>query len=125
MLSGIVLLFDFGRRDTLMDDFLKDFGKVVEGSSGALSFGLIQCLVMAGAVTSLSRQTGVQYWLMLAAALVATVGFFLCIFSVARVIKEVSSTNKVRRLQLSILLYPAAIGALLSAKVSLISLLGK
>ena len=125
MLSGIVLLFDFGRRDTLMDDFLKDFGKVVEGSSGALSFGLIQCLVMAGAVTSLSRQTGVQYWFMLAAALVATVGFFLCIFSVARVIKDVTSTNKVRRLQLSILLYPAAIGALLSAKVSLISLLGK
>lgn len=34
MLSGIVLLFDFGRRDTLMDDFLKDFGKVVEGSTG-------------------------------------------------------------------------------------------
>lgn len=74
---------------------------------------------MAGAVTSLSRQTGVQYWFMLAAALVATVGFFLCIFSVARVIKDVASTNKVRRLQLSILLYPAAIGALLSAKVSL------
>ena len=74
---------------------------------------------------SLSRQTGVQYWFMLAAALVATVGFFLCIFSVARVIKDVTSTNKVRRLQLSILLYPAAIGALLSAKVSLISLLGK
>lgn len=108
-----------------MDDFLKDFGKVVEGSSGALSFGLIQCLVMAGAVTSLSRQTGIQYWLMLVAALVATVGFFLCIFSVARVIKDVASTNKVRRLQLSILLYPAAIGALLSAKVSLISLLGQ
>lgn len=78
-----------------------------------------------GAVTSLSRQTGIQYWLMLVAALVATVGFFLCIFSVARVIKDVASTNKVRRLQLSILLYPAAIGALLSAKVSLISLLGK
>jgi hypothetical protein len=62
---------------------------------------------------------------MLAAALVATVGFFLCIFSVARVIKDVTSTNKVRRLQLSILLYPAAIGALLSAKASLISLLGE
>lgn len=108
-----------------MDDFLKDFGKVVEGRSGGLSFGLIQCLVMAGAVTSLSQQTGVNYWLMLAAALVATVGFFLCIFSVARFIKEVASTNKVRRLQLAILLYLAAIGALLSAKVSLISRLGK
>lgn len=69
-----------------------------------------------------NRRTVLAY---LAAALVATVGFFLCIFSVARVIKDVASTNKVRRLQLSILLYPAAFGALLSAKVSLISLLGK
>ena len=104
-----------------MDDFLKDFGKVLGGSSGALSFGLKPCLVMAGAVTSLSRQTGVHHWLMLAAVLVATVGFFLCISSVARV----ASTNKVSHLQLSILLYPAAIGALMPAKVSLISLLGK
>ena len=66
-----------------MDGFLKNFGKVVEGSSGALSFGLVPCLVMAGVFTSLSRQTGVQYWFMLAGALVATAGFLLCIFSVA------------------------------------------
>lgn len=83
MPGSTVLLSDVGRRDTLMDDFMKDFGKVVEGSSGALSFGLVSCLVMAGVFTSLSRQTGVQYWLMLAATLVATVGFLLCIFSVA------------------------------------------
>lgn len=69
-----------------------------------------------------NRHTVLAY---VSGALVATVGFFLCIFRVARVIKDVASTNKVRRLQLCILLYPAAIGALLSAKVSLISLLGK
>ena len=74
---------------------------MVEGSSGALSFGLVPCLVMAGVVTSLSRQTGIQYWLMLAAALVATVGFLLCFFSVASVINDVVSTNMVRRLPLS------------------------
>lgn len=46
-------------------------------------------------------KTGILYWLMLAAALVATVGFFLCIFSMARVINDVVSTNMVRRLPLS------------------------
>lgn len=32
-LRGNLLLFDVGRRDKVMDDFLKDFGKVVEGRS--------------------------------------------------------------------------------------------
>lgn len=102
-----------------MERFMKDFGRVVEGSSGALSFGLIQCLAMAGAVTSLSRLNGIQFGLMLAAALIATVGFFLCIFSVGQVIKDVTGGNKGRRVLLSLLLYPAAVGVLLSAKISL------
>jgi len=107
-----------------MEEFMRDFGKVVEGSSGALSFGVIQCLAMAGAVTSLSHLSGIQFALMLLAALVATVGFFLCIFSVGRVIKAVTGNNKGRRVLLCVLLYPAAIGVLLSAKVSLSSLVG-
>lgn len=105
-----------------MDDFMNDFGQVVEGSSGALSFGVIQCLAMAGAVTSLAHLSGISYWLMLFAALIATGGFFLCILSIGQVIKKVTGENKGRRALLSVLLYPAAVGVLLSAKVSLSSL---
>jgi len=103
-----------------MKDLMKDFGKVVEGSSGALSFGVIQC--MAAAVTNLSRKTGVEYFGVLLAAVIATVGFFMCIFSVGQVIHEVSGGHKVKKLLLFFLLYPAVIGVFLSVKISLVSI---
>ena len=105
-----------------MKDLMKDFGKVVEGSSGALSFGVIQCLAMAASVTNLSRKTGVEYFGVLLAAVIATVGFFMCIFSVGQVIHEVSGGHKVKKLLLFFLLYPAVIGVFLSVKISLVSI---
>ncbi|MBA0216265.1 hypothetical protein H4F33_18640 [Pectobacterium brasiliense] len=57
-----------------MKQLLNDFSKVVEGSSGALSFGIIQCLAMAASVTKLNKLTGIEYCLTFAVALVATLG---------------------------------------------------
>lgn len=104
------------------DHLLSDFSKVVEGSSGALSFGIIQCLAMAASVTKLNKLTGIEYCLTFTVAVVATLGLFLCIFSVGKVIAEVSAESKVRKILLFTLLYPAVIGVFISVKISLMSI---
>ncbi|URG53042.1 hypothetical protein IG605_001295 [Pectobacterium quasiaquaticum] len=103
------------------DHLLSDFSKVVEGSSGALSFGVIQCLAVAVSVTKLDKVTGIEFVITFMVAVIATLGLFLCIFSVGKVIAEVAAENKLRKFLLYMLLYPAAVGVLISAKVSLMS----
>lgn len=110
------------RLNDFSDHLLSDFSKVVEGSSGALSFGVIQCLAVAVSVTKLNKVTGIEFFITFIVAVVATLGFFLCIFSVGKVIAEVTAENKVRKYLLYMLLYPAAVGILISAKVSLMSI---
>ncbi|WP_323636272.1 hypothetical protein [Pectobacterium polaris] len=63
------------RLNDFSDHLLSDFSKVVEGSSGALSFGVIQCLAMAASLTKLNKLTGIEYCLTFTVAVVATLGF--------------------------------------------------
>ncbi|AOR63230.1 hypothetical protein [Pectobacterium wasabiae] len=59
---------------------------MTEGRSGALSFGVIQCLAVAVSITKLDKVMGLEFYLTFTVAVVATLGFFLCIFSVGKVI---------------------------------------
>ncbi|MCL6378640.1 hypothetical protein EXT57_14935 [Pectobacterium brasiliense] len=56
------------------DHLLSDFSKVVEGSSGALSFGVIQCLAVAVSVTKLDKVMGFEFYLTFTIVVIATLG---------------------------------------------------
>lgn len=105
-----------------MSDFVKKFREVVEKSSGALSFGLIQSLVMIGAIAKLSSQTGVTYFILFSVAFIATMGVALCILSILSVINEVAGKHNYMKFLLGILLYPVFVGVLLSAYLSISSI---
>lgn len=105
-----------------MKEFIKEFRNIVESASGALSFGLIQCLIMSVSVLKLSSQTGVHYYILLSIAVIATAGLALCISSIGYVIHEVTGDRKLRKLIFYILMYPSVIGVFVSATLTVRSM---
>ncbi len=103
--------------------FVKKFSEIVEKSSGALSFGIIQSLVMIGIIANLSSQTGVRYFILLTIAFIATISIALCMLSIISVINEVTGKHKYMKFLFGILLYPSIIGVILSAYLSIKALI--
>lgn len=101
---------------------MNEFRNIVENASGALSFGLIQCLIMSVSVLKSSSQTGMHYYILLSMAVIAMAGLALCISSIGYVIHEVAGDRKLRKLIFYIIMYPSVVGVFLSATLTIRSM---